>query len=162
MFTLYVRVPIIADLCDVLLGKHPEGASNFQKFGDYGQFLIPIVSGVYTLSQGGNGEGVSLVVCTVIQQIVIETLKKVLPKERPNGKLGSFPSGHSAGAFLGVGFLASQHGLSPMVVTALAGAILVGVSRYHSKNHWPIDILAGASIGLAFGTIAGRKFGYGL
>src|SRR3954452_24673217 len=59
----------------------------------------------------------------------------------------SFPSGHAAAAFAfatGVG-----HVLPAAGVPLRALAILVAYSRVHTGVHYPVDVLAGASIGTA-------------
>lgn len=124
---------------------------------EVGQFLIPIAAGSYALYQGDYSEAAMFTVCAAVQKfVVVEGLKKNFPKLRPNEKdMKSFPSGHTAGAFLGVGLLVSKYGFSNPTMTALTGSILVGLSRYLTKNHWPNDVLAGASIGLIHGVVAG-------
>jgi membrane-associated phospholipid phosphatase len=124
---------------------------------EVGQFLIPIAAGSYALYQGDYSEAVLFTVCAAVQKfVVVDRLKDMYPNEiRPNGKPKSFPSGHTAGAFLGVGLLVSKYGFTTPTITAISGSILVGVSRYLTQNHWPKDVLAGASIGLIHGVVAG-------
>lgn len=128
---------------------------------EVGQFLIPIAAGGYAIYQGDYTEGALLALSAAIQKAEVVGLKHLFPRLRPNAiDMKSFPSGHTAGAFLGVGLLASKYGYSSPTVYALSGAVLVAFSRYLSKNHWPTDILAGASIGLVNGMLAGSKFFY--
>jgi len=59
----------------------------------------------------------------------------------------SFPSGHTATAFVAAG-LVWMHVRSPLVRwTALCVAAGVGVSRMVVGVHWPMDVLAGAVFG---------------
>lgn len=61
----------------------------------------------------------------------------------------SFPSGHTVSIFVGAGmvlYFARSFGVRAL---ALAGAALVGASRVVVGVHWPLDVLAGAAIGLA-------------
>lgn len=59
---------------------------------------------------------------------------------------GSFPSGHTALAFaLATSVLLHRRNLGLIFIAA---AMLVGVGRVLSNVHYPIDILAGAAIGI--------------
>ncbi len=128
---------------------------------EVGQFLIPVAAGSYAIYNGDYSEAALFALCAAAQKMEIVFLKTMFPRTRPNGSDDkSFPSGHTAGAFLGVGLLAAKYGLSPSASIAFSGASLVAFSRYISKHHWPTDILAGASIGLINGFLAGTKFFY--
>jgi membrane-associated phospholipid phosphatase len=124
---------------------------------DIGQFLIPILASVPILYTGVQRKDYSetawLAVSVIVQKAVVEFFKYLLPRQRPNGNMKSFPSGHTAGAFLGVGLLATRYGHSLPTFCGLACAMWVGFSRYLSKHHHPSDIAAGAAIGLASGAL---------
>jgi undecaprenyl-diphosphatase len=64
----------------------------------------------------------------------------------------SFPSGHAAAAFTAATVLAD--GPDAALWFALAG--LVSASRVYVRLHHASDVLAGAALGLAFGTVARR------
>src|SRR3990167_8901060 len=60
---------------------------------------------------------------------------------------GSFPSGHTALAFaLAISVLLHRRNLGLIFITA---ALLVGLGRVLSNVHYPIDILAGAGLGIS-------------
>lgn len=66
----------------------------------------------------------------------------------------SFPSGHAATAFAAaaaVGFVAPR-----LRWPLLALAALVALSRVYLGVHYPLDVLAGAALGLALGWLATR------
>ncbi|MBP7459842.1 MAG: phosphatase PAP2 family protein [Candidatus Delongbacteria bacterium] len=71
----------------------------------------------------------------------------------------SFFSGHTANAFSASVFLAvtyrDLYGDNPcgklIWITGLSAAGATGFCRYHSGNHFPTDILAGAAVGSAIG-----------
>jgi membrane-associated phospholipid phosphatase len=65
----------------------------------------------------------------------------------PANKRLSFPSGHTVTAFVLFGVLAYQ--FRRWRVPALAIAAAAGLSRVTIGVHWPIDVIAGAFIGLA-------------
>jgi membrane-associated phospholipid phosphatase len=66
----------------------------------------------------------------------------------------SFPSGHTITAFAAAAAVCACHDLHPRAVTkrwmnvaTVALACLVGASRVAVGAHWPLDVLAGASLG---------------
>jgi len=101
----------------------------------------------------------------------VTVLKGVTARTRPSGggtgqffqyhpaagqTIGSFPSGHTAGAFAAAsvfaGMYREQH---PWVAWMAYGtAALVGVSRVALGRHFPSDVVVGACIGDSFGRMA--------
>ena len=65
----------------------------------------------------------------------------------------SFPSGHTAGAFV---FAGAVLAFFPMwAAWAYVYALLVGYSRVYNRLHFPLDILAGAFLGTCCASIGG-------
>jgi PAP2 superfamily len=89
--------------------------------------------------------------------ILVQTLKTVTARERPDGSARtSFPSGHTAQAFLGAALLddefrESAPWVGPAAYTVASG---VGVLRMYNNRHWQSDVFAGAALGLAIGKIS--------
>ncbi len=76
-------------------------------------------------------------------------LKAMIDKERPNGKDDdSFPSGHTSVAFQGAAFIHKRYGLK-YAAAAYIGATYVGWRRVETDNHYTVDVIAGAAIGMA-------------
>ena len=64
----------------------------------------------------------------------------------------SFPSGHTASAFA---FATAVTADVPILAVPLFGlATAVGYSRVHTGVHYPADVMAGAILGVAVGSIA--------
>lgn len=126
--------------------------------GDIGQALVPALAGCYALSQKDYKEAAALGVISLVQTLAIPILKGLFPKERPDKtNRESFPSGHTAAAFLGVGLLFTKYGFfTAPTLSSLAGATGVGLTRYLTKRHWPSDIAAGALIGTFSGALASK------
>lgn len=78
-------------------------------------------------------------------------------------KAQSFPSGHTVTAFAFVVAWLALVGWRALAIVALAA--LVGFSRIAVGAHWPVDVLAGALIGVAGGWLGLRlsqRFRWGL
>lgn len=78
----------------------------------------------------------------------LKTLTKV---ERPDGSArNSFPSGHTATAFMGAEFLRREYWhVSPWIgVAGYVVATGTGFMRMYNNKHWFSDVIAGAGIGI--------------
>lgn len=81
-------------------------------------------------------------------EIITESLKTVTHKQRPNAcSYRSFPSGHTAAAFMGSSFIHKRYGFC-YAIPAYIGAIFVGYSRVQANKHYGEDVMAGAAIGV--------------
>jgi membrane-associated phospholipid phosphatase len=76
-------------------------------------------------------------------------LKFMIDEKRPRHGSQSFPSGHTAMAFFGSGFIHKRYGLR-YAIPAYATAFFVGYSRVKIKEHWILDVVGGAAIGLLY------------
>lgn len=75
-------------------------------------------------------------------------LKYTVDRERPNGSVRSFPSGHTTSAFSAATFLQKRYGVW-YGIPAFGLATLTGYSRVKSHQHWTSDVVAGAALGVA-------------
>jgi membrane-associated phospholipid phosphatase len=116
--------------------------------GDIGQVLLPLSGGCLSLYHKDRKATISLLFLVAINQVAIEVLKTLIPETRPNGSRRSFPSGHTASAFMGASFIANHYGWKPAIPSFVL-AILVGHSRIHNRAHWKVDVYGGAILGWA-------------
>lgn len=82
---------------------------------------------------------------------VVNTLKHTTKVERPDGSNNhSFPSGHTATAFMTATMLNKEYGhKSPWVgISAYGVATATGLMRMANNKHWLSDVLTGAGIGI--------------
>ena len=82
---------------------------------------------------------------------VVNTIKHSSEVVRPDGSNNhSFPSGHTATAFMTATMLTKEYGyISPWVgIGAYTAATATGVMRMANNKHWLSDVLAGAGIGI--------------
>lgn len=83
--------------------------------------------------------------------ITVNSLKSTTRVMRPDGSSrNSFPSGHTATAFMGAELLRREYwDVSPWIgVTGYAVAAGTGFLRMYNNRHWLTDVLAGASVGI--------------
>lgn len=132
---------------------------SWSKFGDLAGQMVP--NAVYILGQavaGATGDkkgyrrGMGMLKASAYASAVTTTLKYTIREPRPgNGSArNSFPSGHATTAFAFAGYVYQEHGWM-WGVPALAMASFVGASRLNDNRHYLHDVLAGATIGLAYG-----------
>lgn len=83
--------------------------------------------------------------------VTVLVLKNVTRVERPDRSArNSFPSGHTATAFMGAELLRREYWeVSPWIgVAGYAVAAGTGFFRMYNNRHWLTDVLAGAGIGI--------------
>lgn len=93
----------------------------------------------------------------------VYTIKATGNVERPDGSArNSFPSGHTAFAFMGAEFLRREYwDVSPWIgVAGYAVAAGTGFFRMYNNRHWATDVLAGAGIGILATEISYWVFPY--
>jgi membrane-associated phospholipid phosphatase len=128
-----------------------------QKLGNIGQFA-PVVGGVLLSAAHKDSKGFAeLALSSATTLAIVHSLKPLIDKTRPNGGGRSFPSGHTAIAFAGAGFVQRRYGWA-WGAPAYAVGVFVGYSRVHAKEHWTEDVIAGGAIGLASSYVFTRRY----
>ncbi len=87
----------------------------------------------------------------LITAAAIFTVKHLVGRERPDGSArNSFPSGHTATAFLGAELFDLEYGhLYPRLSLLNYGAAAItGISRVLNNRHWASDVVVGAGVGI--------------
>lgn len=122
---------------------------------DHSQF-VPCIA-VYGLDLAGikakhnfRDRTIVMVTSYIIMSATVQTMKTTTKIDRPDGSnTGSFPSGHTATAFVGAQILFREYkdvslwiGISGYVVAAGTGTL-----RVLNKKHWVSDVVTGAGIG---------------
>lgn len=82
--------------------------------------------------------------------VMTRSLKYGVGETRPDGGPYSFPSGHTANAFLGAHMAYKEFkDSSPLLAySGYALATFVAGSRLYNNRHWVADVLAGAGFGI--------------
>ncbi|QYK01458.1 phosphatase PAP2 family protein [Shewanella psychrotolerans] len=103
---------------------------------------------------------IRVLIASVLSLIIVPTLKQYFDAPRPAALLevinivgetrlnNSFPSGHTATAFLFAGTLFFAYQCRNIKTLAIGFAAIVGLSRIIVGAHWPLDIIMGAFVGL--------------
>ena len=82
----------------------------------------------------------------------VNSIKYTASEMRPDGSTrNSWPSGHTATAFVGATILHKEYGLTRSPWYSIAGytfATATGVMRVLNNRHWISDVLSGAGIGI--------------
>lgn len=162
---------------DIALGKkiaskpdHPavKAAATAGKFGDQGP-LYALATGVLAVGLASRDRrvtdcGLAMLAAIAFGDVGKRIVKRVVHRTRPNVLLEegrydadtggsdrkpeqSFPSGHTACTVAAARAL-SRHFPETMAAAGAATAI-IGLSRVAEGKHWPLDVTAGAVIGLA-------------
>lgn len=126
-------------------------------YDDYLQY-VPLISTFGLKAAGLDGRSswgrmlVSDAFSAAILAAAVNGIKYTAKVPRPDGSShNSFPSGHTAVAFMGATMLHKEYGLtrSPWYsVGGYAVATATAVSRMLNNRHWMSDVLAGAGIGI--------------
>ena len=78
---------------------------------------------------------------------LVGTTKALTAMTRPDGGEHSFPSGHTASAFLGAELVRLDYG-NAYGTAAYAIAITTGFLRIYNDRHWLSDVVCGAAAGI--------------
>ena len=87
---------------------------------------------------------------------VVNGMKYSIDRTRPNGSAASFPSGHTATAFMGATLLAHEYAHKSVWIP-IAGysvATATGIMRILNNKHYASDVLVGAAIGIVTAELA--------
>ena len=132
-------------------------------FDNYTQYLPGVVMfGMKAFGVKGRSDWgrmlISDIASAAIMGSVVNTLKSTTNVMRPDGSNDhSFPSGHTALAFMTATMLTKEYGhISPWIgAGAYTFATGTGLMRIANNKHWLSDVLTGAGIG-----ILSTEFGY--
>jgi len=92
----------------------------------------------------------------ILMTVMVRVLKYTTDVTRPDGGSNSFPSGHTAQAFVAATFMHKELGHKSVwySIGAYSMAATVGFFRILNNDHWISDVLAGAGFGILSTNIA--------
>jgi hypothetical protein len=132
-----------------------EGGYKHFPIDDYSQFA-PIAA-VYGLNLFGvkglhnfGDRTLIIAAASIMMTATVRGIKGIARVRRPDGGKNSFPSGHTATAFMAAEFLWQEYrDVSPWIgVAGFAVAAGTGFLRLYNNQHWLTDVIAGAGIGI--------------
>lgn len=158
-----IGVGVIGLECDWMKYQNKEIKEELQEnidkkftIDDFSQY-VPMVA-TYGLNlcgvKGKHGYGdLTIILGTAysLMGITVNVTKNLTKVERPDGSArNSFPSGHTATAFMGAELLRREYWkVSPWIgVAGYAVAAGTGFFRIYNNRHWLTDVLAGAGVGI--------------
>ena len=124
---------------------------------DYTQFFGPaMVVGLKLGGYEGRSDWPRLAVSAGlsygVMALLVNGIKYTAKEMRPDGSTAnSWPSGHTATAFVGASLLHKEYGLTRSPWWSVAGygvATATGVMRVLNNRHWISDVMSGAGIGI--------------
>ena len=146
----------------------------FQSGNLIGSFAFQVAAGAATYGVGkiihnqkGAEVGRDIVRAQILSQVMVQTLKFTIQRERPDGSNSqSFPSGHSSSAFASATVLHRHYGWK-VGVPAYALGSYVALARMSWNRHHATDVVMGAGFGIAAArtvtmTVAKSKFNIGV
>lgn len=121
--------------------------------------IVQIFTGRYLGFKPKNNlkhQTIDIAVANTTSLIVVETLKHIVKKERPDQSDNlSFPSGHTALAFTNASLLFHEYKDSNLwyAGSGFLFATATGILRIANNRHYTSDVLTGAGIGLVSGIL---------
>jgi membrane-associated phospholipid phosphatase len=124
-------------------------------FDDYLQYVPHVAMYALNLSRikskhNLRDQTILLANAAILTSLTVQTTKRIVELPRPNGGNHSFPSGHTATAFLGAHLLYKEYkDISPWIgISGYLSAATVGSFRMINRRHWLSDVIAGAGVGI--------------
>ena len=130
---------------------------------DYSQFFGPAMTlGLKVAGVEGRSDWGRFLVSSALSYGFmagfVNGIKYTAKEMRPDGSTAnSWPSGHTATAFVGATILHKEYGMTRSPWYSVAGygvATATGVMRVLNNRHWISDVLSGAGIGIMSGELA--------
>ncbi len=130
---------------------------------DYTQFFGPaLTTGLKIAGVEGRSDWGRYLASTAmsygLMALFVNSIKYTAKEMRPDGSTAnSWPSGHTATAFVGATILHKEYGMTRSPWYSVAGygvATATGVMRVLNNRHWVSDVLSGAGIGIMSGELA--------
>ena len=129
---------------------------------DYTQFFGPVMTvGLKLAGYEGRSDWPRLLASAGMSYLImaglVNGIKYTAKEMRPDGSTAnSWPSGHTATAFVGATLLHKEYGLTRSPWWSVAGygvATATGVMRVLNNRHWISDVMSGAGIGILSGEL---------
>lgn len=147
------RFSFDSDISDIRESIAPDFRYTYDDWLQYGPaaLMVGLKAGGYESRSSWGRMLVSDIFSIGAMAATVNGLKYTIKRTRPDGShRNSFPSGHTATAFMSATMLHKEYGWrSPWFsIGGYTAAAVTGVSRLLNNKHWMTDIAAGAAIGI--------------
>ena len=122
-----------------------QAGDGLTNYGDIAQFAIPLIAASVSVAKSDKDGLLQLGATSVGTMATTYALKYSVNSQRPKGGGQSFPSGHTASAFMGASYLHYRYGWE-YGLPAYAAAAVVGYSRVAADQHHWEDVVGAAVI----------------
>ncbi len=150
-YTQNVNLPVKDYMTDLRQG-------NYLHSDDYIQYVPVAASLLLSLApkyrSGWQDRVVLAATGAAVSAVLVNGLKYTVCELRPDGSTAnSFPSGHTATAFMGAELVRLEYG-GWWGAAAYTLATATGFLRMYNERHWSSDVLAGAGLGILSARLA--------
>ena len=147
------RFSFDSDISDIRESIVPDFHYTYDDWLQYGPaaLMVGLKAGGYESRSSWGRMFVSDAFSTGAMAVAVNGLKYTVKRIRPDGsRHNSFPSGHTATAFMTATMLHKEYGWrSPWFsIGGYTAAAVTGVSRILNNKHWMTDVASGAAIGI--------------
>lgn len=147
------RFSFDSDISDIRKSIAPNFHYTYDDWLQYGPvaLMVGLKAGGYESRSSWGRMFVSDAFSTGAMAVAVNGLKYTVKRIRPDGsRHNSFPSGHTATAFMTATMLHKEYGWrSPWFsIGGYTAAAVTGVSRILNNKHWMTDVASGAAIGI--------------
>ncbi|GAA4848009.1 phosphatase PAP2 family protein [Algivirga pacifica] len=138
---------VLLFICSPFYSLNAQYHKGYESAGDILEYALPGIALTSTfIWRDGQKGTLQFTKAALTSLIISQTLKRGINKERPNGGVHSFPSGHTTAAFTGAAFLERRYGWKAGIPAYLLAGY-VGWSRVYANKHDWWDVLGGFVLG---------------
>jgi hypothetical protein len=135
------------------VGEHIDGKVTIDDFSQYAPFASVYLLNSFGIEGKHNLKDRTIILGTayLIMGATVNSLKLAVDVTRPDGSSNnSFPSGHTATAFMGAEFLYQEYKDVSLWygVAGYSVALGTGIFRMVNERHWLTDVATGAGFGM--------------
>jgi len=154
---LRINISLFVALFVLIAGIDVQAYDRIELAGDVLVFALPIAAAGLTVGFKDGQGALEFGESAALAMGVTYALKFTIDTTRPNGENQSFPSGHATISFTSAEFICKRYGWE-YGLPAYALATFVAYSRIEAGQHYPIDVIGGAAIGIVSSYLFTRPY----
>jgi membrane-associated phospholipid phosphatase len=154
---LRISVSLSVTLFVLIAGIDVKAYDRIGSAGNVLVFALPVAAAGLTLGFKDRQGTLEFGESAALAMGVTSALKFTIDTTRPNGENQSFPSGHATISFTSAEFMRKRYGWE-YGLPAYALATFVAYSRLEARQHYTIDVIGGAAIGIVSSYLITRPY----